>query len=97
MKPVRYHPRARSELIESAFFYDGRSRGLGERFLEAAEAAETIIRKHPLWGRPYEAGTRKYRIRKFPFALIYKEFSDCIMVFAVAHFSREPGYWASRL
>lgn len=97
MKPVRYHPDARSEMIGSALFYDERSRGLGERFLQAVEATETIVLKHPLSGQPYESGTRKHRVRKFPFALIFKEFSDFIMVFAVAHFSRKPGYWIERM
>lgn len=83
--------------MDSALFYDGRSRGPGERFIEAVEAAEAVIRTHPLLGQPYEAGTRKCRVRKFPFALIYKEFPDGLMVFAVAHFGRQPGYWTGRL
>ena len=84
-------------MIHSGLFYDERIRGLGERFLQAVKATESIVLKHPLSGQPYEAGTRKHRVRKFPFALIYKEFPDRVMVFAVAHFSRKPGYWIERL
>jgi len=97
MKPARHHPLARSELIASALFYEERRRGLGERFLQAVEATEVRICEHPLRGQPFEAGTRKQRVRKFPFAMIYKEYSGFIMVFAVAHFSRKPGYWLERL
>ena len=97
MKPARYHRLAKSELIDSALFYDNRNPGLGERFLNAVEAAERMILENPLRGQPYEAGTRKLRVKKFPFSVVYKEFSDFIMVFAVAHFSRKPGYWADRL
>jgi len=97
MKPARHHPHAENELIKSALFYDERNRGQGERFLKAVEEAEAAICKQPLWGQPYEAGTRKWRVKKFPFALIYKEFPDHILVFAVAHFSRRPGYWVERL
>ena len=91
MKPAKYHPLARSELIASALFYEERNRGLGERFLKAVEATEAKVCEHPLWGNPFEAGTRKQRVKKFPFAVIYKEFPDRIMVFAVAHSSRKPG------
>ena len=84
-------------MIISAFFYDERNRGLGERFLKAVEATEARICQQPLWGQSYEAGTRKWRVKRFPFALIYKEFADHIEVFAVAHFSRKPGYWSQRL
>ena len=84
-------------MIASALFYEERNRGLGERFLKAVEATEADICEHPLWGQPFEAGTRKQRVKKFPFALIYKKFPRFIMVFAVAHFSRKPGYWAGRL
>jgi hypothetical protein len=97
MKPAKYHRLAQSDLISSAIFYDGRNRGLGERFLMAVEAAETQICENPLRGQPFEAGTRKLRVKKFPFAIIYKEFPDFILVFAVAHFSRKPGYWLDRL
>jgi hypothetical protein len=97
MRPVKYHPHARSEVIDSALFYDGRSHGLGERFLQAVESTEVLICQHPLLGQPYEAGTRKCRVKRFPFALIYKESSGGIMVYAVAHFSRRPGYWTERL
>ena len=73
MKPAKYHPLARSELIASALFYEERSRGLGERFLKAVEATETNICEHPLWGNPFEDGTRRQRVKKFPFALIYSK------------------------
>ncbi len=97
MKSAKYHPHARSELIASALFYDERKSGLGERFLRAIEATETSICRHPLWGKPFEAETRKMRVKKFPFVLIYKEFPDFVMVFAVAHFSRKPAYWIKRV
>ena len=97
MKPAKYHPLAQSEMIASALFYEERNRGLGERFLKAVEATEAVICQRPLGGQPFEAGTRKQRVKKFPFAVIYKEFPDRIMVFAVAHFSRKPGYWTERL
>ena len=84
-------------MINSALFSEERNRGGGERFLKGVEATEAAIAKQPLWGQPYEAGTRKWRVKKFPYAVIYKVYSDQIIAFAVAHFSRRPGYWLERL
>jgi len=97
MKPAKYHPHAESEMIHSALFHDERKMGLGNCFLKAVEATESAIREQPLWGQPGEAGTRKWRVKKFPLVLIHREFPDRITVFAVAHFSRKPGYWVERL
>ncbi len=97
MKPAKYHPLAESELIASALFYEKRNSGLGERFLKAVKSTEAAILRQPRWGHPWEAGTRKWRVKNFPFALIYKEFPDRITIFAAAHFSRKPDYWLNRL
>ena len=97
MKPAKYHPHAESELIESALFYEQKNQGLGDRFLKAVETTEAAICKPPLWGHPWEAGTREWRVKNFPFALINKEFPDRITIFAAAHFSRKPDFWRNRL
>ncbi|MBI3919784.1 MAG: type II toxin-antitoxin system RelE/ParE family toxin [Armatimonadetes bacterium] len=97
MKPVRYHPEARAELIESALFYDDRQPGVGGRFLKAVEECEQRARVHPASGTPSEPETRQRRVAKFPFALVYREYSDHLFVVAVAHLSRKPGYWENRI
>lgn len=97
MKPAKYHPLARAELIGSALFYDCRQQGLGDRFLTAVDSALTTIRKFPGLGAPWELGTRILRVKKFPFGVIYREYDEHIFVVAVAHFSREPGFWHDRV
>lgn len=97
MKPVKYHRHAKDEMVSSALYYEERNDGLGERFLKAVEAAEAAIARRPLSGSLFAAGTRRIRVKKFPFVLIYKEYPDFIKIFAVAHGSRKPGFWAERL
>jgi toxin ParE1/3/4 len=42
--------------------------------------------------------TRRFLLRQFPFILIYRERnSEGIQIVAVAHTSRRPRYWKSRL
>src|SRR5439155_21617351 len=44
----------------------------------------------------YFAAFRKYPLRQFPFSIIYEEMSTEVIVFAVAHGHRHPGYWRNR-
>jgi hypothetical protein len=36
-------------------------------------------------------------VRRHPYLVIYAELGDHIVVFAVAHTSKQPGYWRERL
>lgn len=84
-------------MIESASYYEQRSGGLGDRFLKAIEATEDLIRRFPGIGSPLGGDIRILRVKKFPFGIVYKEYSDHLFVFSVAHFSRPPGFWKNRL
>ena len=37
-----------------------------------------------------------FRLRRFPFSLIYTVMGDQLRILAVAHHSRRPGYWRNR-
>ncbi len=93
---VQFHPDATIELIEAAHFYEERQQGLGDRLLDAVEEAIAFIRRHPTIWRPDEQGRRKYRVRRFPFLIIYKIKNNSIYILAIAHTSRRPGYWKKR-
>ncbi len=36
-------------------------------------------------------------MKRFPFLIVYALFTDRLVVIAVAHTRREPGYWRERL
>jgi hypothetical protein len=97
MKRVAYHRLAAAELIESARFYDRQRTGLGDEFLSAVEAALEGVRARPLMGRRGLLGTLSFRTGRFPFRIVYAVQPDRTWIVAVAHLSRSPGYWASRL
>lgn len=42
-------------------------------------------------------GVRYYPLARFPFLLPYAASGDSIVVLAVAHQGREPGYWTDRV
>lgn len=97
MTPVAYHPDALEELADAACYYEARQTGLGKRFHRLVEQVEAEISEHPETGFIHDYETRMRLIRKFPFGVIFKTYSDHVFIVAVAHLSRRPGYWRKRL
>ena len=99
---VIYHPKADDEVLESAKFYEQRSKGLGWRFLSAVRDAEVRIARSPhafpfLDDPVLDDPVRKCVVAGFPFNLLFQIDDDSLVVVAVAHQRRRPGYWRRRL
>ena len=92
-----FHPEAHEEMIESARFYEERSEGLGSDFLIAVEETTRRIEQFPEAGPIDRANTRKRLVSGFPFTILYEIQPDRILVAAVMHQHRRPGYWRKRL
>ena|ERR1039457_7206045 len=97
MKPVKYHQLAESELIESAKFYEARREFLGDGFLDLIEETLAKIQANPDLGKPGKFATRSWKVRRFPFRIVYLEQLERVWIVAVAHLSRKPNYWLDRL
>ena len=88
---------AREELLEAALYYDAKETGLGTRFRnEVAHVLERIEADPFLW-RERRGGWRKVNCPVFPYYVPYIVRKDLILIAAVAHGSRRPGYWLERL
>jgi plasmid stabilization system protein ParE len=94
----RYHPSAIRELYEAAESYEGQRPGLGDRFADEVEDILRLIAATPAGGTGWR-GTRArtWRVARFPFLVVYAVEPDEIVVVAVAHTKRRPGYWVPRL
>jgi len=93
-----YHPDAEVEVIEAARFYEGRSPGLGDRFLREFDAAISEIQSAPRRWRVVEEDLRRFVMRRFPFGIYYRvEGDDGLRILVVKHHSRHPDYWRYRL
>jgi toxin ParE1/3/4 len=44
-----------------------------------------------------EHGSRKFVLRRFPFAIFHRQRQAVIQVLAIAHGHRRPSYWKDRL
>jgi plasmid stabilization system protein ParE len=92
-----FHPEARLEYREAAAFYEARRPGLGATFTVEVEAAIERILETPDRWRSIEQDVRRCLTRVFPYAILYTVENDFVLIIAVAHASREPGYWKHRL
>jgi plasmid stabilization system protein ParE len=90
-------PAAQIELDEAVQWYEAQVPGLGERFLIEATHAFSLIRQFPSAWHPLSANTRRCRLKRFPYAVIYAIESSDILVIALAHLHRRPGYWSERM
>jgi hypothetical protein len=97
MKPAKYHQLAENELIESARFYEARREFLGDSFLNLIDEVLAKIQCNPNMGKPGKFGTRSWKLKRFPFRVVYLEHNERIWIIAVAHLSRKPDYWLNRL
>lgn len=92
----RFLPPAEEELIEALLFYEAASPGLGADFLDEVQRVIDMLREKPKLGRSVSRNLRRAVFPRFPFSIIYAEESDFILVVAVAHQKRRPGYWRTR-
>jgi plasmid stabilization system protein ParE len=102
VRPVRILQEAAEEAIEAAAWYEAQRAGLGADFSQAIDAAIDLLEDDvvPLTMMPSAAGTRGAKrlvLKRFPYDLIVRESSEQLIVVAVAHHSRRPGYWQKRL
>ncbi|MGH8694572.1 MAG: type II toxin-antitoxin system RelE/ParE family toxin [Burkholderiales bacterium] len=94
---LEFHPEAEMELIEAAAHYDLEVPGLGERFGAEIRRATELLIEHPDIGSPAGPHLRKFVLNRFPFTLYYSGTSEVLRIEVVAHQSRRPGYWRSRI
>jgi len=96
-KPLRFHVQAEQEYLTALLWYRERSPiaaiNLESAFAQAVEKIREAPQRWPI----YFLDFRRYTLRQFPFSLVYQELSAGIVVLAVAHGRRQPGYWRDRI
>jgi plasmid stabilization system protein ParE len=93
---VRFHPEARAELRAARNWYYERSPLSALVFAQAVENATSRIREAANTFPLAEYGTRKFILKRFPFNVFYLTRETEIVIVAVAHQKRRPGYWSTR-
>ena len=92
-----FHPEALEEYDEAAHYYAQQQPGLDLRFIVSVENAIEVILEDPLRCRLFDEDVRRCLTRVIPYGILYTIESDFVLIVALAHCSREPGYWKHRI
>jgi len=93
---VRFHPAARVELREARLWYEERSPLSAVAFAQEVDAAVSRIAEATMRYPVAEHGTRRVLLDRFPYNVFYRVGIEEIVVVAIAHQRRRPGYWSGR-
>jgi plasmid stabilization system protein ParE len=93
---ARFHPDAAAELEEAAIFYEAAQVGLGRAFGLQVERVVDRIKVFPESGAPFGGAARAAIVRNFPFWVVYRVLDTEVLILAIAHQRRRPGYWRKR-
>ena len=79
------------------FFIESQQLGLGNRFVLAVQSAVDHIVAAPRTFRVMDGEVRRCLTKVFPYAILYTIEDGYILLVAVMHCHREPGYWHHRI
>ena len=102
MKRARYHPAARDEL-RGAIDYDeaerpGRGADLENAVRRVIRRIQLLPQSAPRW-QSFEGAheIRRAKVKRHPYLVVYAVLADQLVVLAIAHTSKKPGYWRERI
>jgi hypothetical protein len=93
---------ALNEIVEAALWFDLQRVGLGDEFWQAVDLLLVRIEKNPLSFSKSDFATSDSDIRlafvwRFDYVVHFLVEMDEVKIISVAHASRRPGYWLSRI
>lgn len=97
MTGIAFDPDARAEFLAAVEYYEECQPGLGQRFRQAVAAQLRHLGVMPFRFRVLHSPFRRCLVPQFPYSLIFSIEPEFILVVAVAHAKRKPGYWRDRI
>lgn len=96
-KSLRIRPEAQEEINATFEWYYQRSPRAADAFLTEVGTTLAQIASQPQLCPVFTKNTRKRALRRFPYSVIFQDREEMILVVAIAHAKRRPGYWSNRL
>ena len=94
---TEFLPEAEEEFLDAARDYESAAPGVGFRFVAEVHRCLGFVSEHPYAAAAEGRGVRKKLLNHFPYNLLYSVESDLLVVVAIAHQKRRPGYWRGRV
>ena len=91
-----FHPEALKEYAEVVQYYAEQRVAIAQAFINAIEDTVYRIQESPTRYAAIDGDVRRCMARRFPYGVLYTIEQDYVLILAVMHCSRKPGYWKSR-
>ena len=91
-----FHPEAETELLETITYYEDRRPNLGEDFSIEFQLAVQNILSYPRGWPVIAEEVHRCLVNRFPYGILYSIEPDRVLILAVMHLHRHPGYWKDR-
>ena len=102
MTGPKFFAEALAEYEDAVVYYEKREEGLGARLIQEFDDAVAVALEYPeafamVQEMPVDFGLRWVMLRTFPIKLVYTVRDEVLLLVAVFHARRRPGYWLERL
>jgi len=94
---ARFRAEAAEEFAEAVRYYNGERPGLGFELAGEVRNAIKRIKKYPESWPEIAPDIRKCIVNRFPYSILYCLESGLVLVIALMHMKRMPGYWKNRI
>ena len=94
---IEFLPEARLEFDDAVRSYASRDRAVSLAFIAEVDYAIERILQNPRQFPATHAGCRKCLLKRYPYAAIFYQSDESLVVVAIAHLKRRPKYWSERL
>lgn len=94
-RTVLFRPEAAAEVTETRTWYANRATNLGDRFIADLESVVARVVERPAAFPRVHGETRRAVLRRFPYAVYFRDTPDQVVVLAV-HGRQDPRRWQSR-
>lgn len=92
----RFLDAASAELNSAAVFYEGHESGLGADFVREVDGAIQRLMVDPSSWPFIDSVFRRCRVNRFPYDIVFVVDDIWVVILAIAHHHRRPGYWRGR-
>jgi plasmid stabilization system protein ParE len=93
MMRYRFLDQAILELEDAVHHYAAISEKLSLKLRDEGDRALAYLCEFPHAVKPIGRIYRSYKLHRFPYVLVYRIAGAELIIVAVAHTSRKPGYW----
>ena len=95
-RDIVFHELAEVDLATAFDWYSQRSLSAADELWQEIRRTVEAARNPGQFSR-YDENTRRALVRRFPYQIVFRYDTSKILIVAIAHVKRRPGFWRDRL